>query len=120
MIKILVALSLLLIANSAHAERNDDGYCKTSGTSHGDNTPSEKKFKEYLNKDICQLADCIDDMRCKGEIRNIDSFKDTKSWNTSNILMKGCMIDRYDLPDKGHSALQAYEIQRCATGDYST
>jgi hypothetical protein len=121
---LLIGIIAILIPTNIYADSddpNDRKDCKETGTSHGDNTPSEKRFKEFWNKDICKLSDCIDDMNCAGEIRGqkqMDKYMESVAWNSSDVDMKGCQLIRFDLPDHGSKALQAYEIKDCAQGNY--
>ena len=105
----------------AFAGKNE---CDEVGTSHGDNSPSEKKFFQALHtQTLCSFTDMIDGMEIKGAIRedthcDWQCFMDTNVFQTAFDDAKACMFERYDLPDDGKKNLEAYEIQACAQGNY--
>lgn len=129
MFKLLIAIALLAIiainthGNFALAEKCEDikGVEKWNPEGHDDNSPSSSKFKKMLNDEtvtICELAKSIDHMEVKGSVKDWSDFKETTVFMSTTEKVQDCLKDRYDLPDDGDKALQAYEIQKCATGDY--
>ena len=114
-------LSTAITANTnyAHAEKCQDikGTEKWNPEGHGDNKPSSKEFKKMLNDDsvtICELAESIDHMNVKGEVKDWSDFKDTTVYMSTTEKVQDCLKDRMHLGD----SLADYEIQKCATGDY--
>jgi hypothetical protein len=107
----------------SYAEKCEDikGKESWSPEGHGDNSPSEKKFKSMLNDDsvtICEMAEAIDHMKVKGSVGDWSDFEQTTVYQGTSEKVQDCLKDRFDLPDDGEKELQAYEIQKCATGDY--
>jgi hypothetical protein len=103
----------------SYAEKCEDikGVESWGSESHGDNNPSEKKFKSMLNDDsvgICELAKAIDHMKAKGTVKDWSDFKETTVYLGTTDKVQDCLEDRMDLGD----SLADYEIQKCATGDY--
>lgn len=121
LVVVTITVSLLIGGNSVYADKQE---CKERGTSHGDNSPSEKAFFKALNTDtLCDFSDGIDEMKYKGAIRenskcDWECFMDTNVFQTAFDDAKMCMSERYDLPDDGKKNLEAYEIQACAQGNY--
>jgi hypothetical protein len=117
-----VATSSLLV--TAYAESCEDIKGKESwgSESHGDNSPSEKKFEKMLNDDsvtICELAESIDHMEVKGSVHDWTDFEETTVFLSTTDKVQDCLKDRFELPDDdGDEHLADYEIQKCATGDY--
>lgn len=114
-------LAVPLVKVSAEKCEDIAGTSNWGSTSHGDNSPSEKQFKKMLNDDsvtICELAEDIDHMKVKGSVSDWSDFKETTVYMGSSENVQDCLKDRFDLPDDGHKELQAYEIQKCAVGDY--
>jgi hypothetical protein len=118
---------LFFIVQVVHAQSDNDEEqdpnarddCKVRGNNHGDVDPSEKRFKQYWDKDICQLADCIDKELCEGKItgeKEFEKYQQSTAWKSGDAEMKGCQLVRFeDFPnDKGQSELADYEIQKCA------
>ena len=106
------------------AEKCEDitGESSWGSESHGDNSPSEKKFEKMLNDDsvgICELAEAIDHMEVKGSVDDWSDFKETTVFLGTTEKVQDCLKDRFELPDDdGDEHLADYEIQKCATGDY--
>ena len=107
-----------------YAEKCEDikGVEKWDGEGHGDNSPSEKKFKQMLNDDsvtICEFAEAIDHMEIKGSVKDFSDFKETTVYMSTTEEVQDCLEDRHDLPDDdGDEHLADYEIQKCAVGAY--
>lgn len=121
-IALLVTISATTVTTStnyAHAEKCKDikGTEKWDSEGHGDNKPSSKEFKKMLKDDsvtICELAESIDHMNVKGEVKDWSDFKETTVYLSTTDKVQDCLKDRMHLGD----SLADYEIQKCATGDY--
>jgi hypothetical protein len=114
-----LTISLTATTNNAHATKCQDikGTEKWDSDGHGENKPSSKEFKKMLNDDsvtICELAESIDHMNVKGEVKDWSDFKDTSVYMSTNDKVQDCLKDRMHLGD----SLADYEIQKCATGGY--
>ncbi len=113
-----------MTVNNVSAEKCEDitGTEKWDPEGHGDNNPSEKKFKKMLNDDsvgICELAEAIDHMEVTGSVKDWSDFEETTVYMGTSEEVQECLEDRHDLPDDdGDKHLADYEIQKCATGDY--
>ena len=115
----IITISLAATTNNAYATKCQDikGTEKWDSDGHGENKPSSKEFKKMLNDDsvnICELAESIDHMNVKGEVKDWSDFKDTSVYMSTNDKVQDCLKDRMHLGD----SLADYEIQKCATGDY--
>ena len=116
--------SLSLMVTTTFGEKCEDikGVEKWDSEGHGDNEPSKKEFKEMLNDEtvtICEMAESIDHMEVKGEVKDWSDFKETTVFMSTTEKVQDCLKDRYELPDDdGDEHLADYEIQKCATGDY--
>ncbi|HEY7695702.1 MAG TPA: hypothetical protein VH797_06370 [Nitrososphaeraceae archaeon] len=113
------ATTVTTTTNYAYAEKCKDikGTEKWDSEGHGENKPSSKEFKKMLNDDsvtICELAESIDHMNVKGEVKDWSDFKDTTVYMSTTEKVQNCLKDRMHLGD----SLADYEIQKCATGDY--
>jgi hypothetical protein len=134
-LSILVALMVIpiTVTSNVYAEECEDitGEESWGSESHGDNSPSEKKFDKLIFGDkngegqgtACEVAECIDHMECKGEIEDHewDEFKEMSLIYPDGISEKqaDCIEDRFNLPDDdGNKHLADYELQKCMTGDY--
>ena len=100
----------------------EDGK-KMPGKNHDDNSPSEKEFKDLVfdeSATLCEVAYCYDNHECKGELEEHerDEFEDSIAYMASSEEQQECLDDRYDLPDGGSEALQAYELFDCAVLNY--
>ena len=121
---LVVTVSTLASGVNVSAEECEDIKGKESwgSESHGDNSPSEKKFEKMLEDDsvgICEVAEAVDHMEAKGSVDDWSDFKETTVYMGSSENVQDCLKDRFDLPDDdGDSHLADYEIQKCATGDY--
>jgi hypothetical protein len=114
-----LTISLTATTNNAHATKCQDikGTEKWDSDGHGENKPSSKEFKKMLNDDsvtICELAESIDHMNVKGEVKDWSDFKDSSVYMSTTDKVQDCLKDRMNLGD----SLADYEIQKCATGDY--
>src|ERR1044072_9968483 len=84
-----LTISLTATTNNAHATKCQDikGTEKWDSDGHGENKPSSKEFKKMLNDDsvtICELAESIDHMNVKGEVKDWSDFKDTSVYMSTN------------------------------------
>ena len=100
------------------------GVEKWDGEGHGDSNPSSNEFDEMIfedNETTCKVAEAIDHMEIKGEIKDHewDEFKDSFTYAATSEEVQECFEDRFDLPDDdGDKHLADYEIQKCAVGAY--
>lgn len=130
---IFIITALLLVVVSGletskqlvQAEKCEDitGTEKWDGEGHDDNNPSENKFDKMIfedNETTCEVAEAIDHMEIKGEIKEHewDEFEETFTYQATSEEVQECMEDRFDLPDDGKKHLAGYEIKDCATGNY--
>ena len=114
-----ITISLAATTNNVYATKCQDikGTEKWDSDGHGENKPSSKEFKKMLNDDsvtICELAESIDHMNVKGEVKDWSDFKDSSVYMSTTDKVQDCLKDRMNLGD----SLADYEIQKCATGDY--
>jgi hypothetical protein len=103
--------------HAAKCSKDIKGIEKWDSEGHGENKPSSKEFKKMLNNDsvtICELAESIDHMNVKGEVKDWSNFKETTVYMSTTEKVQDCLKDRMHLGD----SLADYEIQKCATGDY--
>ena len=112
---IALATSLIFVMPLGLVKADEkERYCgnqEWTGTGHDDNSPSEKEFKQMLKEDsFCETVKAIDHMEVKGNIKDFDSFKETKVWKTAGSEAKMCMVDAFDLGD----SLADYEMLECA------
>lgn len=127
----LLVSSVLLIGLSSntytYAEKCEDikydgDPLKMPGKDHDDNNPSEKKFEKMVfgSATLCEIAFCYDNDECKGELDSSDhdDFQTTIAYEGASEDQQDCLKYRYNLPDGGEKALQAYELYDCAVGNY--
>ena len=93
------ATTVTTTTNYAYAEKCKDikGTEKWDSEGHGENKPSSKEFKKMLNDDsvtICELAESIDHMNVKGEVKDWSDFKDTTVYMSTTEKVQNCLKDR--------------------------
>ena len=113
--------------NVTYAERcydikYEEKGLKMPGNSHGDNNPSEKRFEKMIKEgaSLCEVSECYDDHKCKGELtgKDLKNFYKSIAFESGSEDQQKCIKHRGNLPDGGQKALQAYEIKDCALKDY--
>ena len=112
---VIIALVGTLVFNMGSANADEGtlkcGNQKWTPEGHTDHNPSNNKFKEMLKEDsFCETVKAIDHMQVKGNIKNWDSFTETKVWQTAGPEAKMCMLEAYDLGD----SLADYEMLSCS------
>jgi hypothetical protein len=115
------AMSVLTVVFAEERECEDiKGEMDWTSEGHDDNEASEKHFDKMIegSSTICEVAKAVDHEKADGEITDWTDFKETFTYQGTSEEVQECLKERFDLPDDGRKALQGYEIQDCATGDY--
>ena len=126
LIAAVIAASLFAVSgNNVSAVKCEDikGVEKWDDQPSQHNEPSEKKFRSLVFEKEglpCEISECYDHNKCTGTIEEGEwkKFTQTAAYMGTTEEVQDCFKDRYDLPDNGDKALQAYEYHHCQIGSY--